>query len=56
MGVQRQAAIANMVSMGFPQEQAERAMRAAFNNPDRAVEYLLSVRDICGMPDGKGLR
>jgi len=41
MGNERDAAIANMESMGFPREDIDRAMRAAFFNPDRAVEYLL---------------
>jgi UV excision repair protein RAD23 len=44
MGSQRAAAITNMESMGFERAQIDRAMRAAFNNPDRAVEYLLTVR------------
>ncbi|KAF2878181.1 XPC-binding domain-containing protein [Massariosphaeria phaeospora] len=42
MGSERDAAIANMESMGFARADIDRAMRAAFFNPDRAVEYLLS--------------
>ncbi|KAK6418340.1 UV excision repair protein rad23 [Oleoguttula sp. CCFEE 5521] len=42
MGEERTAAIANMESMGFPRADIDRAMRAAFYNPDRAVEYLLN--------------
>lgn len=42
MGDQRTAAVANMEAMGFPRDQIDRAMRAAFFNPDRAVEYLLN--------------
>ena len=44
LGSQRDEAIANMEGMGFPRADIDRAMRAAFNNPDRAVEYLLNVR------------
>ncbi|KAI0295827.1 hypothetical protein B0F90DRAFT_1637252 [Multifurca ochricompacta] len=37
-----QTTIANMVEMGYDREQIMRAMRASYNNPDRAVEYLLT--------------
>ncbi|KAA8910877.1 XPC-binding domain-containing protein [Sphaerosporella brunnea] len=42
MGPQLQAAIQNMLEMGFTRGDIDRAMRAAFNNPDRAVEYLMT--------------
>ncbi|KAJ4411658.1 UV excision repair protein rad23 [Gnomoniopsis sp. IMI 355080] len=42
LGDQRAEAIANMEAMGFERAQIDAAMRAAFFNPDRAVEYLLN--------------
>jgi UV excision repair protein RAD23 len=38
-----ETAITNMIDMGFTREEVQRAMRASFNNPDRAVEYLMTV-------------
>ncbi|KAG9041952.1 hypothetical protein FS837_011544 [Tulasnella sp. UAMH 9824] len=37
-----QASIQNMVEMGFPRDQVLAAMRASYNNPDRAVDYLMN--------------
>lgn len=45
-GTHFETAIQNMMEMGFPREQCMNAMRASFNNPDRAVEYLMTVCDI----------
>jgi hypothetical protein len=44
-GTHFETAIQNMMEMGFPREQCMNAMRASFNNPDRAVEYLMTVCD-----------
>merc|ERR1719443_2533679 len=44
-----EAAIEQLMAMGFERPQVERCLRAAFGNSDRAVEYLMS-----GIPDGIG--
>jgi UV excision repair protein RAD23 len=41
MGTQREAAIQNLIGMGFDRPSVEAAMRAAYYNADRAVEYLM---------------
>lgn len=35
-------AVNNLMEMGFEKEQIVKAMRASFNNPDRAAEYLMN--------------
>ncbi|EHL01146.1 putative UV excision repair protein rhp23 [Glarea lozoyensis 74030] len=42
MGAERAAQIAEMESMGFERSQIDLAMRAAFFNSERAIEYLLT--------------
>ncbi|CAD8124930.1 unnamed protein product [Paramecium sonneborni] len=46
-GPEYEKAIEELMSMGFQREECVNAMKAAFNNPDRAVEYLLN-----GIPPG----
>ncbi|KAJ5080965.1 hypothetical protein N7456_013675 [Penicillium angulare] len=46
MGTAAEGAVAMIEAMGFARSDIDRAMRAAFFNPDRAIEYLLN-----GIPD-----
>ncbi|ORY79886.1 XPC-binding domain-domain-containing protein [Protomyces lactucae-debilis] len=41
-GEARTQAVTMLMEMGFERAQVDRAMRAAFNNPDRAAEYLMT--------------
>ena len=42
-GAKLDETIASLMGMGFEREKVVRALRAAYNNPDRAAEYLLTV-------------
>lgn len=51
LGPPAEAIVAELCGMGFPRDQVLSALRSAFNNPDRAMEYLLDGNIPAPPPD-----
>lgn len=44
IGSEYEKTITHLMEMGFPRDEVIKALQAAFNNPDRATDYLLNVK------------
>lgn len=51
-GSEYETMLTEIMSMGYERERVVAALRASYNNPHRAVEYLLTVRWGCCLPGG----
>ena len=49
-GSEYETMLTEIMSMGYERERVVAALRASYNNPHRAVEYLLTVRWGCCLP------
>lgn len=55
-GSEYETMLTEIMSMGYERERVVAALRASYNNPHRAVEYLLTVRGHHASWEAPGLR
>lgn len=54
-GSEYETMLTEIMSMGYERERVVAALRASYNNPHRAVEYLLTVRESPGLGTSTGM-